>query len=111
NVGVAGYTLTLNGATVGTSSGPSFTVKGLTCGTSYVLGVQASDAAGNRSAVATLSAATAACPDVTAPSAPSALARGIVTGATIPLTWTASTDNVGVTGYTLTLNGATVGTS
>ena len=54
NAGVTGYTTYSNGASAGTSTGASFTVGGLTCGTSYSLAVDAYDAAGNRSAKARL---------------------------------------------------------
>lgn len=37
--------------------------------------------------------------DITAPSTPTNVTQGLVTNSTIVLTWTASTDNVGVTGY------------
>ena len=37
--------------------------------------------------------------DTTPPSAPGSLAAGTATASTVPLTWNASTDNVGVTGY------------
>ncbi|PFG33829.1 cellulase family glycosylhydrolase [Sanguibacter antarcticus] len=37
--------------------------------------------------------------DTVAPSTPTALAAGTTTTSTVPLTWTASTDAVGVTGY------------
>src|SRR5205823_6851476 len=80
NVGVAGYTLYRDGVSVGTTSAPLFTFAGLACGASYVLGVEAFDAAGNVSARSVLTAATAPCPDLTAPSAPGGLAA---TGATV----------------------------
>ena len=51
---------------------------GLTCGTSYSLEVDAADAAGNRSAKATISASTNACPDTQAPTAPTGLTPGTV---------------------------------
>ncbi|GAA4414191.1 cellulase family glycosylhydrolase [Actinokineospora soli] len=38
-------------------------------------------------------------PDTIAPSVPSGLTSGAVTGSSIALSWTASTDNVGVSGY------------
>jgi hypothetical protein len=41
---------------------PSYTVSGLTCGSTYTLGVVAVDAAGNASGQATTTAATAPCP-------------------------------------------------
>jgi chitodextrinase len=62
NVAVAGYGLYRNGTSVGTSSGTSYTFSGLTCETSYSLAVDAFDAAGNRSAKATLTATTSSCP-------------------------------------------------
>nr|WP_210658659.1 fibronectin type III domain-containing protein [Paenibacillus lignilyticus] len=48
--------------------------------------------------------------DTTAPSAPTSLAVASVTDTTASLTWTASTDNVGVTGYIVYRNGVQVGT-
>jgi chitodextrinase len=61
NVGVAGYDLYVNGNSVGTTGGTSYTFSGLACGTSYTLAVDAFDAAGNRSAKTQLTAATGAC--------------------------------------------------
>jgi chitodextrinase len=61
NVGVAGYSLYLNGAVWGGTDSTSFSFTGLTCGTSYTFGVDAYDAAGNRSAQASLVSATAPC--------------------------------------------------
>jgi chitodextrinase len=63
NVGLAGYRLLLNGAALaeGTTA-LTFTFTGLACGTRYTLGVQAFDAAGNASSVASRTATTSACP-------------------------------------------------
>lgn len=49
--------------------------------------------------------------DVSAPTTPTGLAAADTTQTSTRLTWTASTDNVGVTGYTIQRNGAQVGTS
>src|SRR5262249_48623410 len=49
--------------------------------------------------------------DTTAPSAPSGLKSTATTSTSITLSWTASTDNVGVTGYLIFRNGTQVGTS
>ncbi len=111
NVGVAGYRLFLNGSQVGTSSSTSYSFTGLACGTSYTLGVAAYDAAGNVSGVATVGGSTSACPDTQPPSTPTGLATSGVGSASVALSWNASTDNVGVTGYRLFLNGSQVGTS
>jgi len=62
NVAVAGYDVLLNGSRVNSMSQTSYRFSGLSCGTSYTLGVAAVDAAGNRSTVSTLSSATAPCP-------------------------------------------------
>src|SRR4029077_9625402 len=48
-------------------------------------------------------------PDATAPSAPGNLAASI-TGTQVGLTWSASTDNVGVTGYKIYRGGVEIGT-
>jgi YD repeat-containing protein len=60
------------------------------------------DAAGNRTQVQLST-------DTTPPSVPTALAGTAVSGSQINLTWAASTDNVGVTGYTVYRNGVQVG--
>ena len=68
--------------------------------TSYSYRVRADDAAGNLgpySAIAT--ATTPAAPDTTPPTAPPGLAATAVSPTQINLTWTAATDNVGVTSY------------
>ncbi|HEV7186500.1 MAG TPA: DNRLRE domain-containing protein [Blastococcus sp.] len=45
-------------------------------------------------------------PDTTAPSVPAGLTAGTVTASSVPLSWSASTDNVGVAGYRVYRNGA-----
>ena len=95
-------------------TGTSTTVTGLSCGTSYVLGVQSYNSAHTfHSAIATLSASTAACPagDTQAPSVPTGLARTGSTASSVSLSWTSATDNVGVTGYGLYRDSASAGTS
>jgi endo-1,4-beta-xylanase len=108
NVGVTGYQiLRAPGASggsfaqVGTSSTPSFTNSGLASSTTFRYQVRAIDAAGNVSAVSnTVTAATqGGGTDTQAPTAPANLAAGSSTASSISLSWTASTDNVGVTGY------------
>jgi chitodextrinase len=110
NVGVVGYDLLVNGSKVGTTTSTSDTFTSLTCGTSYTLGVDAFDAAGNSSSVSSVVAATTACPD-TAPSVPSGLSVGSTTQTSIALSWNASTDNVGVAGYDVSVDGSKVDTT
>ena len=92
-------------------TGTSFSFTGLTCGTSYTLAVDAYDAAGNRSTRPSISASTSACspaPDTQAPTAPAGLAASGQTQTQITLSWNASSDNVGVTGYSRYQNGTLV---
>ncbi|GEA88728.1 glycoside hydrolase family 6 protein [Cellulomonas cellasea] len=116
-VGVAGYDVYQGTTRVGTSATTSFTVTGLTANTAYSFTVRAKDAAGNVSSPSTAVSArttndTTVPPlDTTAPTAPSGLVAGTVTQNSAAISWTASTDAVGVTGYEI-FNGTTsVGTS
>lgn len=49
--------------------------------------------------------------DTSAPTAPTNVAGSAISSSQINLTWTASTDNVGVTGYSISRNGTQVGTT
>ena len=112
NVGVAGYGIYLAGVRIATTSSPGYTFASLTCGTTYSAGVDAYDAAGGRSAVATLFMATAACTgDTQAPSVPQNQSISSVTESSFRMSWSAATDDVGVTGYAVYLDGAKVGTT
>jgi fibronectin type 3 domain-containing protein len=73
---------------------------GLAAGTSYSYRVRATDAAGNLSGYSNVaSATTQASADTTPPTAPSALTAAAASSSQVSLSWTASTDDVGVTGY------------
>ncbi|MGV8814827.1 MAG: fibronectin type III domain-containing protein [Gelidibacter sp.] len=113
NVGVTGYTILRNGTSIGTTTGATtFNVTGLTQGTSYAFTVTARDAAGNVSQVSnTANVTTLLAGDTQAPTAPSNLTASGTTTTTTNLSWTASTDNVGVTGYTILRNGTSIGTT
>ncbi|MBG6130075.1 chitodextrinase [Aquimarina sp. EL_43] len=50
-------------------------------------------------------------PDTQAPSAPASLAASNIGATTADLSWTASTDNIGVTGYEIFQGGSSIGTS
>lgn len=107
NVGVTGYDIFKGGVIVGQTTGAtSFTVTGLTANTAYSFTVLAKDAAGNKSTVSTALPVTTTALDTQAPSIPGSLIKsGTETSATVPLSWSASTDNVGVTGYNVYANG------
>jgi len=112
NVGVAGYRIFRNAVQVGTASGLSFQDVGLTASTTYSYTVAAQDAAGNTSPQSTAaSATTPAAADVTPPSTPLNLVATAAGPTQVNLTWSASTDNVGVTGYRIYRNAVQVGTA
>ena len=108
NVGVTGYRIYRNGSQVGSVLGnlTTFTHTGLVAGT-YSYTVRAVDAAGNLSDAS--NTATATVPDTVAPSAPDNLKGSAGTGQ-VTLTWKASSDNVGVTGYRIYRGATQVGT-
>jgi chitodextrinase len=107
NVGVTGYKLERcsgagcsNFVQIATPTGITSNDTGLTASTSYSYRVRANDAAGNNSAYSnTASATTPAAADTTPPTAPTNLTATAASTTQINLSWTASTDNVGVTGY------------
>jgi chitodextrinase len=113
DTGVTEYAVYRGGNLVGTGLGTTRTVAGLACGTSYSFAVDAADAAGNRSAQATLTATTADCPtgpDTAAPTAPTGLAKTGSTQTSISVSWSASSDNVGVSAYGAYRDGAPIAT-
>ena len=110
NVGVVGYGVERcqgagcsTFAQVATPTGTSFTDTGLAAATSYIYRVRAADAATNISAYSNVASATTApaTSDTSPPTAPANLVATAVGEGQIDLAWTASTDNVGVTGYRL----------
>jgi chitodextrinase/glycosidase len=112
NVGVTGYNVYRNGAYVATVTSPSYTFSGLVAGTTYSVTVLAYDAAKNRSVLSAplLVSTSSSGADTTAPTTPTNLASSNVTTSGFRVSWTASTDNVGVTGYNVYRNGAYVAT-
>ncbi len=110
NVAVTGYRIYRDGgpAPISTVNGTTFSDVAPLGTHSY--GVTAIDAAGNESALSNIASATVVGGgDVTPPSAPVGLtATADLVTRTIALAWTASTDDVGVTGYRIFRdNGAT----
>src|SRR5712672_2181043 len=113
NVGVSGYRVFRNGAQIATTSATSFTNNtGLSPSTTFTYTVAAFDAAGNLSAQSSpASATTPAAPDTTPPSVPTGLTATAVSSSQINLSWGASSDNVGVSGYRVYRNGAQIATT
>ncbi|HEV2397944.1 MAG TPA: IPT/TIG domain-containing protein [Candidatus Sulfotelmatobacter sp.] len=88
-----------NFAQVGTSATTTYKDTGVTNGNTYSYRVRSSDAASNLGPYSNVATATAATPDSQAPTAPSNLTASAASSSQISLSWTASTDNVGVAGY------------
>ncbi len=106
NIGVTGYLIERcqgagcsSFAQVGTAPGTTFNNTGLALATSYSYRVRATDAAGNLSAYSNIADGTTLA-DTQPPTAPSNL-TATASGTQINLGWTASTDDVGVTGYSI----------
>ncbi|MNH97533.1 Chitinase A1 precursor [compost metagenome] len=111
NVGVTGYNVYQDGELVGISDSTTYTVKGLKGSTAYTFKVRAFDNAGNISDDSnSVIITTGESNDKEAPTAPAGLkVQPSITSAT--LSWTASTDNVGVAGYYVYADGVKVATS
>ncbi len=115
NVGVTGYHVYVDGNLEATTAGTSYAVSGLTAGTTYLMEVSAFDAAGNESGRAATNVTTQSSPDNEAPSTPTNLTASNTTQTSTGLSWNPSTDNVGVSGYRVYVDGdleaTTAGTS
>ncbi len=103
NVAVAGYGLYPGGSTSATTA----TFGGLTCGAGRLVGVDAYDAAGNRSPQATLTVTAAAC-DTAPPAVQLTSPAAGPVGGTVTVAATASDDR-GVAGVRFRVDGADLG--
>jgi hypothetical protein len=74
-------------------------LSGLAANTTYHFMAKSGDAAGNLGTSSDFTFTTLASADTTPPTAPTGLGATVVSSSRINLAWTASTDNVGVTGY------------
>ncbi|NER19025.1 fibronectin type III domain-containing protein [Spongiivirga citrea] len=109
NVGVTGYNVYNGSTNIGTVTGTSANITGLTADTTYTFGVSAVDAAGNESSQGTVTVTTEAeAGDTEAPSVPTGLASSNITQTSVDLSWSASSDNFGVTGYDVLQDGSVI---
>ena len=111
NVGVVGYEV-YNGETLlaTVTEGTSYKISGLEAGIEYSLMIKAFDANGNRSEAGSIVFTTKSAEpevDIEAPTKPTEIKANNITENSVELTWTASTDNVGVVGYEV-YNGETL---
>lgn len=111
NVGVTGYTVSYGSQSVSVSN-PNAVISGLTPDTNYTFTITAKDAKGNQSAASApltvKTDPTGSGGDTTPPTAPGNLQVTGKSATSVILSWSASTDNVGVTGYTVSYGTNTV---
>ncbi len=113
NAGVSGYKVYRGTTLIATTTTTSYANTGLAASTTYTYIVSAFDTAGNVSgqSVAVSATTKAASTDTTAPSVPTGLTATVVSSSQINLSWSASTDNAGVTGYKIYRNGTQIATA
>lgn len=97
NVGTAGYHVYRDGVRIATTAMAGYMDSGLADGKTFTYTVAAFDAAGNTSSLS--ASAQATTPDNTAPTAPASLSATPSGASQVNLSWTASKDNVAVSGY------------
>ena len=115
NVGVASVQFQLDGANLGaldTTSPYSVSWNTTTASNaSHQLKAIAKDAAGNSTTSAIVTLTVSNTPDTVAPTVPGGVTASAISSSQISLSWTASTDNVGVTGYNIFRGGVKVATA
>jgi chitodextrinase len=109
NVAVASYDVLRDGVTLATLTGLDHTDVSAQEGSTYAYTVRATDTSGNVGAQSAPVTATLPAPDRTAPSRPTGFTVTLV-GGRPRLSWTRSTDNVGVTGYDVLRDGSVIAT-
>ncbi|CAM3216428.1 lytic polysaccharide monooxygenase [Paenibacillus lupini] len=117
SAGIKNYEVSRDGKVVGTATGTNYIDNGLPADSTYSYTVVAVDNKGNRStasvpvSASTLPAVVTPAPDTQVPTRPTSLKAGNVTETTAAFTWTASTDNIGVTKYEIYRDGRLLGTT
>ncbi|PKP40109.1 MAG: hypothetical protein CVT96_10425, partial [Bacteroidetes bacterium HGW-Bacteroidetes-13] len=111
DVAVTAYEVFRDGVSIGTTGSLTFTASGLAPATTYSFTVAAKDAANNTSAQSTALPVTtlAGTPDTTPPSVPTGLSASNITSSTATVSWNASTDDTGVSGYEVFQDGVSLG--
>jgi parallel beta-helix repeat protein len=108
NTLLIGYRIYRGGVQIANTTNTYYSNSGLTPSTTYTYTVSAYDFAGNEGSQSTPASATTNAPDVTPPTTPTNLAATAVSYDRINLSWTASTDNVGVIGYRIYRGGTKI---
>ena len=110
NVAVAGYQVFRNGTQIATTASTRYADPSVAAGSTNAYYVVALDSSGNASAPSGTVSATTPILDTAAPSVPTALTATATASNSVSLSWTASTDNVGVARYTISRNGTALTT-
>jgi fibronectin type 3 domain-containing protein len=111
DTGVTGYLVDRDGTTIGSPTGTTFKDTAPLPPGSHSYVVRAVDAAGNVSAGSTPAGVVVPAPrDTTAPSIPTRVAAAVLAPTRSRVTWAASTDSTGVTGYRVTRDGTRIAT-
>lgn len=110
NVGVANYEIRNNGIFMASTTDTSYRLSGLLPATEYKITVKAWDGSGNASESEVFILSTRS-PDSIAPSVPSDLHSSSIFQTSFKLSWTASTDNIGVKSYEIFSNNVLIGTT
>jgi chitodextrinase len=112
DVGVARYLVYRGASQIATVTAPATTYKDTTVApaSAYSYTVTAADAAGNVSGPSGAASATTPA-DTTAPTVPAGVSATAKSASSVVMAWTASSDNVAVTGYTVNRNGAAIATT
>lgn len=111
NKAVSGYSVIRDGITIAQTTQINFTDTTVSPKSTYNYYIIAYDAAGNSSNPSnTITVNTPDIPDTTPPSVPTNLTAQAVSDTQINLSWNASTDNIGVTGYDVYRNNSLITT-
>ena len=110
DTGVTEYEVRRDSTSLGTTGSTSMGITGLTLNTTYGMTVRARDAIGNWSDWSSVCNVTTAN-DTTPPSVPAGLSGGTPGLTSFTLSWSASSDNIGVTAYEVMRDTTSLGTT
>jgi acid phosphatase type 7 len=108
--GLGGYLIYRDGAYVGSSATTSYSDTSVVGDTTHTYTVRAFDTSSNTSAASDPVSVTTA-PDTSAPSTPTGLSATTPSSTSVVLSWTASSDDVGVSDYVVTRDSVQLGTT
>jgi hypothetical protein len=106
---VAGYKVYRNSALIATTASTTYADTPIAAGSANTYYVVAIDGSANASASSATASATTTAADTLAPTVPSAVTATSTVWNSATVSWTASTDAVGVTSYNVLRNGTVIG--